>query len=207
MESLARKRPEFRAQLIPPTGILTICATLYTIAARHATETPPLGKRYVYVVFLLATLTFMSNCGGGGASTTPPPPPPPAGDFVLALESPTIALQQGGAPMFQSVQASPANGFTGTIQLSLSGLPPGVTGMPLGPYSLTISGSPQSLAVQLFAAPSAGIGTSTITVSGTSGAITHTATFSVNVTQAAPWTIHASPPSVSLSHPINLAAI
>ena len=151
------------------------------------------------ILYLLATIPFISNCGGGSASAPPPPPPPPAPDFVLAVESSTVSLQQGGALISQSVQATPSNGFTGTIQLSLSGLPAGVTVTPAGPYSLTINGTAQSFSVQLAAAPSAGIGTTSAKVTGVSGTITHIEPFSVDVTQAAPWTIQASPPSVSLN--------
>ncbi|MFZ0522819.1 MAG: IPT/TIG domain-containing protein [Candidatus Acidiferrales bacterium] len=162
-----------------------------------------MGKRCVLVVCLLTALSFISNCGSGGTSgggNPPPPPPPPAGDFTLIVESATVALQQGGALVFQTVQATPTNGFTGTIQLSLSALPTGVTGTPPAPYSLAInSASPQSASFQLAAAPATGTGASTITVTATSGSISHTATFAVNVTQAAPWTIHASPSSVSLT--------
>ena len=163
-----------------------------------------MGKLCVHVVCLLVALSFISSCGSGGTSTgggnPPPPPPPPAGDFTLTVESATVALQQRGALEFQTVQATPTNGFTGAIQLSLSPLPTGVSGIPSGPYSLTLnSPASQSVSFQLAAAPATSIGSSTITVTATSGSISHTATFTVNVTQAAPWTIQASPSSISLT--------
>lgn len=164
-----------------------------------------MDKRYLHIVFLLAVLVFVSNCGGGGTSgggtppVDPPPPPPPAGDFTLAVDLPSIALQQGGALELQIIQANPINGFTGTIQLTLSGLPNGVTGLPAGPYSIVVGGASQGAAIRLGAASSTAIGTSSVTVTGTSGTTSHTATFSVNVSQAAPWRLQVSPPSVSLT--------
>jgi len=160
-------------------------------------------------LFVLATFLLLSGCGGGntstsGTSTTTPPassPPLPTGDFVLSAESSSLSIQQGGTFTFQTIQATPSNGFTGTIQLALSGLPTGVTATPSGLGSLTIGsgGNPQDLAFQLEASRSAAVGLTTATVTGTSGAITHTLTFSINVTQAAPWTIQAVPSSVSLT--------
>jgi len=165
-------------------------------------------KRSFTMFFVFAVLIALSGCGGGSGSSSgspspplpPPAPPPPAADFSLSVESLTVGLQQGGALEFQTVQANAVNGFTGTIQLTLSGLPAGVSSTPSGPYTLSLSGgNSQGVAFQLNASPSAAVAVTTITVTGTSGSITHTVRFSVSVTQAAPWTIHVSPQSLSLT--------
>lgn len=142
----------------------------------------------------------LSSCGGSSSSTPPnPTPTPPAADFQLVVASPSLTTQQGGAPQFQTVQANPLNGFTGTISLAVSGLPAGVTTLPSGPFSINVTGFFQSTAFQLAASQSSPLGATTVTVTGTSGTITHTLTFSLTVRQAAPFTIQVSPSSVSLT--------
>ena len=151
---------------------------------------------------LLITTLIISSCGGGGSSTIGPnpnpTPTPVTGDFQLVASSPTVTIQQGGAPLFQTVQANPVNGFTGTINLTVSGLPAGVTTISSAPLSISVTGFPQATAFQLGAALNAQLATSTITVTGTSGSISHSVTFSLTVRQAAPFSIQLSPPSVSL---------
>jgi len=129
----------------------------------------------------------------------PPPPPPPPADFALAAASPTVTIQQGGALQFQTIQANPLNGFTGLITLTIAGLPVGVTTMPSGPLSISVSGQAQGTAFQLAASQTTPIGTTTVSVTGTSGTITHTASFSFTVTQAAPFRIQVSPTSIALT--------
>ena len=90
------------------------------------------------------------------------------------------------------------NGFTGTISLGLSALPSGITATPPGPFTLSGSVLPQ-VGFQLAASSSATVGTSTVTLTGTSGTITHTASFSLTVTQAAPFRIQVSPTSAALT--------
>jgi len=155
-------------------------------------------KRLFGAVFLVTALLAVEGCGGG--SSPPPPPPPPAADFSLSVASPSVELQQGGAFESEAVQANPVNGFTGTIQFTLSGLPAGVAGTPSGPYALSIStNTSQQVGFQMNASPSAAVATTTITLTGTSGSITHSVTFSVSVSQAAPWAIQVTPPSLSLT--------
>ena len=141
-------------------------------------------------------ISFVS-CGGGGTSNGTPPPPPPVPDFSLQAEVSTINLQQQGAYQLQSIVAVLVSGFHGTINLSVSGLPAGVSTLP---GSLPALQAPQVTIspFQLLASLSAPIGTSTVTVTGTSGSITHSVTFSVAVRAAAPFSIKASPASISI---------
>ncbi len=154
--------------------------------------------RFLAGVILLLLVLTVSSCGGGSSSMPPPPPPPPA-DFALAAASPTVTIQQGGALQFQTIQANPLNGFTGLITLTIAGLPVGVTTMPSGPLSISVSGQAQGTAFQLAASQTTPIGTTTVSVTGTSGTITHTASFSFTVTQAAPFRIQVSPTSIALT--------
>src|SRR5207302_7428392 len=72
--------------------------------------------------------------GGGGGSGNPP-------DFSLVIGVPNLSVQQQGAYQFQSVAAKPVNGFTGTISLSVSGLPTGITILGNIPPAGVVSGS------------------------------------------------------------------
>jgi hypothetical protein len=191
----------FRETLQVSTSMLTICYCFCAIKPANSIEAA-LIRQFLQVTFLFGILVVISSCGGGSSGSTGPvnpPPPPPVADFSLVVESPTVSIQQGGALQFQTVQANPLNGFVGTIQLAVSGLPTGVTGTPSGPYSIQVTNAgPASVAFQLQAALSSPIATTSITVTATSGSISHTITFSVNVTQAAPWTLQVSPASVSV---------
>jgi len=90
------------------------------------------------------------------------------------------------------------NGFTGTISLTLSGLPAGITASPPGPYSLSGPGLSQ-VAFQLAASIGATTGSSTVTLTGKSGAITHSVSFPLIITSVAPFSIHVSPTGLSLT--------
>lgn len=165
------------------------------------THNPGNVNRILSIGLLLITLVSsisLISCGGGSSAGPPPPPPPPAGDFSLVVEVPGVTIQQGGAQQGQGIQATLLNGFTGTISLTLSGLPAGVTAVPAGPFSLSGPGLPQ-VAFQLAASTGAAIGSSTVTVTGTSGAITHSVTFPLTITSVAPFSIHVSPTALSLT--------
>ena len=156
------------------------------------------------IIMLFPLVVSLISCGGGASSSPQPPPPPPTANFLLLPESTTVTIQQGGAPQYQSVQASPLNGFSGTISLTVSGLPAGITTLQTGqsgPLSIQVTGNggPQLASFQLIASSAAVPGTTTVTMTGTSGSITQTATFSVAVTQGAPFAIQVSPASASLT--------
>jgi DNA-binding beta-propeller fold protein YncE len=155
---------------------------------------------------IAVVLLGLAGCGGGGNSSNSSAPPPPDGDFSLSVDSTTVALQQQGISQIQSISATPLNGFTGTVTVTMSGLPAGVTATPSGPYSISTTGPAQGVSFQLAASSSAAINSSTITLTGTSGSKTHTATFNVVLTQVAPFAIQVSPTSLSLN-PGSLATV
>lgn len=147
----------------------------------------------------LAAAFFLASCGGGNSSGgTQPPPPPSQPDFSLAIGTPTVNLQQQGAYQFDAITIIPKNGFYAPVTLTLSVPPSGVTITPSGPYSLPASYQNQGVPVQFAANSSAAVGTTQLTVTATSGSISHTTNFSVVVSAAAPFTIHTSPSAVSV---------
>jgi hypothetical protein len=164
-------------------------------------------SKYVALTIVFIILAIV-GCGGGGSSstTTSSSPTPGPGDFQLVVGSSATTIQQGGAPLSEVVQAKPLNGFAGTINVTVSGLPAGVTTLSSAPQPIAITGLPQSTVVQLTASLSTAIATSTVTVTGTSGSISHSVSFNLTVRQAAPFTIQLSSSSVSLT-PVSDASV
>lgn len=101
----------------------------------------------------------------------------PAADFMLAINPTSLTLTAGALGQGTAVTATAVNGFSGTVTVSVTGLPAGVT---VAPTTLTLTaGTPQTLTFT--AAASAVAGMSNVSVTGLSGSLTHTATLSLTV--------------------------
>ncbi|HEV3040815.1 MAG TPA: hypothetical protein VHA33_23820 [Candidatus Angelobacter sp.] len=125
------------------------------------------------------------NCG------TPPTP-----DFSVSASPSSVSVVQGSTGT-STVTVTPLNGFTGTVSLSASGLPAGVTAT-LNPASTTGGNS----TLTFTASNTATLGTVTVTVTGTSGTLTHSTTISLTITSNAPapnFTISVLPTSLSVT--------
>jgi hypothetical protein len=77
-----------------------------------------------------------------------------------------------------TINVSPSTGFTGTVALSVTGLPAGATAA-FAPASVPTSGS----SVLTVSAGSAKRGSYTLNVKGSSGSLTKTTTLSLRVTR------------------------
>jgi hypothetical protein len=97
-------------------------------------------------------------------------------DFAVTATPSSQAVTAGSAATYTATIA-PLNGFAGTVTLSASGLPTGATAS-FSPASVTTSGS-SVLTIATGATTPAG--TSSITVTGTSGSLVHSATVSLTV--------------------------
>ena len=97
----------------------------------------------------------------------------------------------------EAVTITDQNGFTGTVKLSLSALPKGVTA--------TIEGTGNKQRIVLKATSAATTGAASITVTGTSGTLTNTFTFALAVSAAVGTTGNGTP--VDLSSEFNLNGI
>jgi len=134
-----------------------------------------------------------------------------APNFSLSASPASLTVKQGtnGA---STITVTPSGGFTGSVTLSNSALPSGVTAA-FGTNPTT------GTSVMTFtASATATIGTSTITVTGVSGALTHTTTISLTISSSAtaqqlivnpgfenatatPWTLTAGVLNTSASEP------
>ena len=103
--------------------------------------------------------------------------PAPNPDFSLSAAAGSVGVAQG-ASAGTSVTVTPANGFTGSVTLSASGLPSGVTAA-FGTNPTTGSST-----LTFTASATAATGTRTVTITGTSGSLSHTATLALTVSAA-----------------------
>jgi len=127
----------------------------------------------------LAILLLLAlACAGCGSTSSAPPPPPPAADFTLSLSSNSISITQGAASPAVNVSVNPMNGFSGPVQVSLNALPAGVTSNPASPFSVPPG---TSTPVVFGASASAATGNFTVSLQGTSGALSHAANLALAI--------------------------
>ncbi|MGA7318782.1 MAG: hypothetical protein WBX22_33000, partial [Silvibacterium sp.] len=150
------------------------------------------------VIVLSAIGTWLLTSCGTQASNSLSTAPSAKPDFSLTASPTTLSLTAGVAGQTVSVTANALNGFAGSVNVSLSGLPTGVTA---SPSTLTLTpGTAQS--ITLTAAANAAPGMATITVTGTSGSLSHTAIVVLTVSAAAPapdFMLMVAPTTLSLT--------
>jgi hypothetical protein len=136
----------------------------------------------------LACLLLLASCGGDSM-------PAATGDFTLTATPASLSLVPGGAGQQISVNAVPANGFTGMVNVAIAGLAAGVTAQP-ATLSL-IPGTVQTVTVT--AAANAAAGSVMVTFTGSSGALSHSATVAATIAAPPPdFTLALSPASITL---------
>jgi len=112
--------------------------------------------------------TRISNLKFPGCGGAPTP------DFSLTANPSTLTINQGSSGT-STITVVPVNGFTGSVTLSASGLPSGVTAA-FAPNPTTSTST-----LTLTASATAATGTSTVTITGVSGSLTHTTSLSLTV--------------------------
>jgi hypothetical protein len=117
-------------------------------------------------------------------------------DFSISATPASQTVAQGAGTTYTTT-VSALNGFTGTVSLSVSGLPTGASGS-FNPTSVAGSGS-STLSVTT--ATSTPAGSYTLTITGTSGSLTHSTTVTLVVSGPTPdFTISATPSSQTVTH-------
>jgi len=116
---------------------------------------------------------------------------PPPGSFTLSATPNSMSFVQGSSNS-ATIGVTPQNGFSGSVSLSASGLPAGVTAS-FNPSSTT------STSIATFtASASAATETFTATIKGVSGNLTNSTTVSLTVAGAPNFTLAASSTSLSI---------
>ncbi|HET7105557.1 MAG TPA: IPT/TIG domain-containing protein [Candidatus Acidoferrum sp.] len=127
-------------------------------------------------LLIAAFAIFLTGCGGGGGGGTQPPPPRP--DFTIVLSTGSVSIQQGSSSAPVSASVTGVNGFSGSVQVALSGIPSGVTSNPPSPFSISAG---QSASVIIGASPNAATGQFALSAQATSGSISHSAPLSLTI--------------------------
>ena len=120
----------------------------------------------------------------------------PVPDFSVSATPGSRSVTQGGATSY-TVTIGAVNGFSGTVNLALSGLPASATAS-FRPASVAGAGS---ATLTVTTAADTPVGSSTLTITGTSGSLTRTATVGL-VVNAAPvpdFSVSATPGSRSVT--------
>jgi hypothetical protein len=114
----------------------------------------------------------------------------PGSDFSLTANPNAVSVAQGGQNT-STITVVPSNGFNGSVNLSASGLPNGVTAA-FSPNPTTSTST-----VTFTASGTATVGTSTVTITGVSGSLTHTTTIQLTVTANSNPAVTLSPTSLT----------
>jgi endoglucanase len=122
--------------------------------------------------------------------------PSQTGGFTLSASPATLSIAQGGTAA-ETITVTDTGGFTGTVTIgTVTGIPSGVTASGCAP--ITGNGS---CVLTFTASSTAPVGTSPVTITGTSSTLTESANFGITVTtKVTPgFTLAASPTSLSVT--------
>src|SRR5258708_26568886 len=138
------------------------------------------------------------------------PPPNNTANFSLSASPTSVSVAQGNGGS-STITVTPSGGFAGSVSLSTSALPSGVTA------AFGTNPTTGTSVLTFTASATATVGTSTITVTGPSGTLTHTTSISLTISSAAatqlivnpgfenatatPWTLTAGVLNTSASEP------
>ena len=161
-----------------------IVQKLRSDAATYATANPTAG--FVGDPNHPVSAGYFGHLVWDGATTATP-------DFTLSA-SPTSQTVTQGSPVSYTVTITPSGGFTGSVNLSVSGLPTGAGG--------TFSPNPatSSSTLSVTTSSTTPTGTYPLTITGASGSLTRTtsATLVVSAPATPDFTLSASPTSRSV---------
>ena len=115
-------------------------------------------------------------------------------NFSLSASPSSLTVTQGSSGS-STITVTPSGGFTGSVTLSNSALPSGVTA------SYSTNPTTGSSVVTFTASSTATTGTSSVTITGTSGTLSHTTSISltINATATPNFSLSASPSSLSVT--------
>ncbi len=122
-------------------------------------------------------LLFLSaGCNGGGSN-----PPPPPQSFLLSASPSSLLVSQTATSVPVTLTATPVNGFTGSVNVTISGLPNGVNSSTSSTFTLAAGASQM---VTFMVGPSVARANYPVTFSGSSGSPSSSAAVTLTVSGA-----------------------
>src|SRR5260370_20057918 len=163
-------------------------ATTTSLLTLSATGTASIGT---------FTLTVTGTSGSLTSKATITLTVNPAGDYTLSASPATLNITQG-AKGATTITVNPLNGFNSSVSLSASGLPGGVTAA-FNPGSATTTST-----LTLTASAPAALRTFSVTITRTSGGLSHVAPVSLTVVPPPNFALSASPNSLRLARGVKV---
>jgi IPT/TIG domain len=145
-------------------------------------------RSVVILALLLLLFLMVTGCGGGTQSQSIQAISQPG--FSLTFSASALSVSQGHTSAPINISINPENGFSGSVQVTLTGLPAGVTSNPSSPFTIAAT-APTS--VIFGATPNAATGNFTITAAATSAALSDSATLALTVQNTLGYTAHIYP--------------
>ena len=165
-----------------PTGVTASFSTAHVLTL-SASSTATAGTSTVTVTGTSGSLTHTTTITLSVSAVAAP-------DFNLSASPASLSIAQGSSGT-STITIAPQNGFSGTVALTASGAPTGVTASLSTAHVLTLAAS-----------STAATGTSTVTITGTSGSLTHTTTVALTVASPVSASLSATPSALSLAYQI-----
>jgi hypothetical protein len=190
-----------------PTGVTATFGTNPTtgtsVVTFTASSTATIGTKSVTITGTSGTLSHTTSISLTVNATATP-------NFSLSASPSSLSVTRGSSGN-STITVTPSGGFTGSVTLSNSALPSGVTA------SFGTNPTTSTSVLTFTASSTATTGTSTITITGVSGSLSHTTTISLTINAAggttnlivnggfesgsSPWTLTAGVLNSSASEP------
>ena len=151
--------------------LLSLCVTLFNAPVTRAASGPD----------FLITANYQPSAFTGFLAQGAKPGSPCSNCNGGLPEPAYLANSLGCFYDSNSMTIFPLNGFLGTVNLKLSGLPSGVTSRTATSVTVTRIGYPAIFTFELKASSTATLGNATVTITGTSGSIVHTIQMPISV--------------------------
>lgn len=186
------------SQVIPNGAIQDMDAVNFAMLTWNFDWNPPAagsGSVNFYVIgYATGAPGGSTNGNGAYTSTATLTEGSATPDFSLSALPTSLSIATGSSGT-STITITPKNAFTGSVTLSASGMPTGVTAA-FGTNPATATS-----VLTLTASSTATLGTSTITITGTSGALTHTTTvaLTVSTTVTPDFSLSASPNTLTIA--------
>jgi cellulose 1,4-beta-cellobiosidase len=167
-----------------PIGVTGVCGPTNPITGNgNCTLTVSVGSS---VPAGTANITVTGTSGTQIVSLNIPITVTQGSGFTLSATPPTVTIPQCGTGV-ETVTVNDIGAFTGSVTLSASGLPSGVT------FGFASNPTATSTTINIGVGCSVTPGSYVITISGSSNGITRTASFTLTVTAKQGFTLSASP--------------